>query len=186
MLVVVVVVVAGSIYQCQEAIKEYGIPSNFLPITNTGNIKVQNHHRWLAFRQAKESSIERGIDFNGIECPSVKDVLTGKGPLVSSNPANVAYRKIMETRFLEHRDALTAERKTMISREIVDELIQDGGRFLIKQKSWWTNSDRETAREKVSVAFRDMRKTFLLLEKKKNAAAKSDHRSDENKRKRTE
>ena len=186
MLVVVVVVVAGSIYQCQEAIKEYGIPSNFLPITNTGNIKVQNHHRWLAFRQAKESSIERGIDFNGIECPSVKDVLTGKGPLVSSNPANVAYRKIMETRFLEHRDALTAERKTMISREIVDELIQDGGKFLIKQKSWWTNSDRETAREKVSVAFRDMRKTFLLLEKKKNAAAKSDHRSDENKRKRTE
>jgi len=176
----------GSIYECQEAIKEYGIPSNFLPITNTGNIKIQNHLRWLAFRQAKESSIERGIDFNGIECPSVKDVLTGKGPLVSSNPANVANRKIMERRFLEHRDALTAERKTLISREIVDELIRDGGKFLIKQKNWWTSCDRETAREKVSVAFRDMRKTFLLLEKKKNSATKRDSRSDENKRKRIE
>lgn len=118
----------------------------------------------------------------------MKDVLTGKGPHVSSNPANVAYRKIMETRFLEHRDALTAERKTMISREIVDELLQNGGRFLIKEKSWWANSDRETAREKVSVAFRDMRKTFLLLEKKKSTLTKSGDTSsdgDEKKRKRS-
>ena len=112
----------------------YGIPSNFLPITNTGNIKLQNHLRWLAFRQAKESAIDRGIRFNGIDCPFVKDVLTGKGPHVSSNPANVAYRKSMEKRFLEHRDALTAEKKTLISREIVDDLVQNGGRFLIKKK----------------------------------------------------
>lgn len=176
----------GSIHQCQQEIAAYGISSNFLPITNTGNIKNQNHLRWLAFRQAKESAIEHGIGFNGIDCPSVKDVLTGKGPHVSSNPANVAYRKIMEKRFLEHRDALTAERKTMISREIVDELVQNGGRFLIKEKSWWANSDRDTAREKVSVAFRDMRKTFLLLEKKKNSLPKSDENGshgDEKKKK---
>jgi len=178
----------GSIHQCQQEITAYGISSNFLPITNTGNIKTQNHLRWLAFRQAKETAIEHGIEFNGIDCPSVKDVLTGKGPHVSSNPANVAYRKIMETRFLEHRDALTAERKTMISREIVDDLVRNGGRFLIKEKSWWANSDRDTAREKVSVAFRDMRKTFLLLEKKRNILAKSDDNTsdngDEKKRKR--
>ncbi len=92
----------------------------------------------------------------------------------------------MEARFLEHRDAHTAERKTMISREIVDELMQKGGRFLIKQKSWWTNSDRETAREKVSVAFRDMRKTFLLLEKKKKVASRAVSDGDEKKRKRIE
>ena len=164
--------VAGSIQQCQQELLTYGISSNFLPITNTGNVKNQNHIRWLSFRQAKENAMKHGVEFNGIDCPSTKDVLTGKGPHVSSNPANVAYRKIMETRFLEHRDALTAERKTMISREIVDELVQSGGRFLIKEKSWWANSDRDTAREKVSVAFRDMRKTFLLLEKKKNTLAK--------------
>jgi hypothetical protein len=179
--------VAGSIHQCQKLLAAYGISSNFLPITNTGNIKNQNHLRWIAFRHAKENAIEHGIEFNGIDCPSVKDVLTGKGPHVSSNPANVAYRKTMEKRFLEHRDALTAERKTMISREIVDELVQSGGRFLIKEKSWWADSDRDTAREKVSVAFRDMRKTFLLLEKKRNSIAKSDERcpaSDKKKRKR--
>ena len=144
----------------------YGISSSFLPITNTGNIKNQNHLKWLGFRQAKENAIEHGIEFNGIDCPSIKDVLTGKGPHVSSNPANVTYRKIMEKRFLEHRDALSADRKTMISREIVDELRENGSRFLIKEKSWWEKCDRDTAREKVSVAFRDMRKTFLLTGKK--------------------
>ena len=44
----------------------------------------------------------------------------------------------------------------------------------------------DTAREKVSVAFRDMRKTFLAQEKKKAAlASKSDSEGDEKKRKRT-
>mmetsp|Transcript_22795 Transcript_22795/g.25626 ORF Transcript_22795/g.25626 Transcript_22795/m.25626 type:complete len:475 (+) Transcript_22795:76-1500(+) len=157
----------GSINQCQQEVTAYGISSHLLPVTNTGNIKNQNLLRWLAFRQTKEHAIEHGIQFNGIECPLVRDVLTGKGPHVSSNPANVDFRKLMESRFLEHRDAFTAERKTVISREIVDELVLKGGRFLIKEKSWWVNGDRETAREKVSVAFRDMRKTFLIHEKKK-------------------
>ena len=156
----------------------FGIASHFLPITNTGNIKNQNHLRWLAFRQAKERAIEHGTEFHGIDCPSVNDILTGKGPHVPSNPANVAYRKIMEARFMEHRDAITAERKTMISREIVDDIVQKGGRFLMKEKSWWANTDRDTAREKVSVAFRDMRKTYLLLGKKKAAPTKANDTLD--------
>jgi hypothetical protein len=158
---------AGSIHQCQQEVIAYGISSHFLPVTNTGNIKNQNLLRWIAFRQAKERATVLGIQFDGIDCPLVKDVLTGKGPHVSSNPANIAYRKIMESRFLEHRDAATADRKTVISREIVDELVRNGGRFLMKEESWWVNGDRETAREKVSVAFRDMRKSFLLHDKKK-------------------
>ena len=157
----------GSIHQCQQQVIAYGISSHFLPVTNTGNIKNQNLLKWIAFRQAKERASVLGIQFNGIDCPLVKDVLTGKGPHVSSNPANVVYRKIMESRFLEHRDAATADRKTVISREIVDKLVRDGGRFLMKKESWWVNGDRETAREKVSIAFRDMRKSFLLHDKKK-------------------
>jgi hypothetical protein len=168
--------IAGSIQTCQQEITAYGISSSFLPITNTGNIKNMHHLRWPTFRQAQETAIEHEIGFNGICCPSVKDVLTGKGTHVSSNPANFVYRKIMEKIFLEHRDALTAERKTMISREIVDELVQNGGQFLVKEKSWWADSDRDTARKKVSVAFRDMRKAVLLLEKSKNLLAKSDEK----------
>jgi hypothetical protein len=159
----------GSIHQCQQEVIAYGISSHFLPVTNTGNIKNQNLLRWIAFRQAKERATVLGIQFNGIDCPLVKDILTGKGPHVSSNPANVAYRKGMESRFLEHRDATTADRKTVISREIVDELVRSGGRFLMKEESWWVNGDRETAREKVSIAFRDMRKSFLLHDKKKES-----------------
>uniref|UniRef100_A0A7S4A8N7 DUF6824 domain-containing protein n=2 Tax=Pseudo-nitzschia australis TaxID=44445 RepID=A0A7S4A8N7_9STRA len=170
----------GSIHQCQQELLPYGISSHFLPVTNTGNIKNQNLLKWFAFRQAKERALEGEVEFNGVDCPSVKDILTGKGPHVSSNPANVTYRKMMETRFLEHRDALSAEKKTAISREIVDEVVKNGGRFLIKDRVWWAIGDRDTAREKVSVAFRDMRKIFLQPEKRRN-----DGESSEKKRKKS-
>lgn len=169
----------GSIHQCHQEVLAYGISSHFLPVTNTGNIKNQNLLRWFAFRQAKERALEDEVEFYGVDCPSVKDVLTGKGPHVSSNPANVTYRKMLEKRFLEHRDALSAEKKTMISREIVDEIVKKGGRFLIKDRVWWANGDRDVAREKVSVAFRDMRKIFPQPEKKKNNGESSKKEKEE-------
>ena len=172
-------IIVGSIHQCHQEVLAYGISSHFLPVTNTGNIKNQNLLRWFAFRQAKERALEDEVEFYGVDCPSVKDVLTGKGPHVSSNPANVTYRKMLEKRFLEHRDALSAEKKTMISREIVDEIVKKGGRFLIKDRVWWANGDRDVAREKVSVAFRDMRKIFPQPEKKKNNGESSKKEKEE-------
>jgi len=150
----------GSITENQYKLISYGISSEYLPVTSTGNLKNQNHLKWIAYREAKDSATQRGLPFNGIDCPSVRDVLAGKGPHISKNPANIVFRKMMETRFMEHRDARIVERKTSITWEIVETIKNRGGRFLVKDKSWWVVADPDTAREKVSVAFRDMRKAY--------------------------
>lgn len=138
----------------------YSIPSDFIPITNTGNLKTQNHLKWLTFLEAKEIALQEGVAFDGIDCPTVKDILAGKGPHVSSHPGNIDFRKIMESRFEEHRDVTVIDRKTAITWEVVLECQRRGARFLVKDKNWWVVADQDTAREKVSVAFRDMRKSF--------------------------
>jgi hypothetical protein len=141
-------------------------------------LKIQSHHKWLAYRETKERASQNGIEFDGIFCPLVNDILSGKGPHISNNPANIAFRKLMESRFLEHRDARAAERKTAITWEVVEEVKRRGGRFLVKDKSWWVVADQETARDKVSVMFRDMRKTYSGHHQD-HADAKKRKRSDE-------
>ncbi|KAL3907803.1 MAG: hypothetical protein SGILL_008723, partial [Bacillariaceae sp.] len=103
---------------CQYALMSYGISPDFIPITSTGNLKTQNHQKWIAYREAKEYAMQHGIPFDGIDCPSVKDVLAGKGPHVSNHPGNSAFRKLMGTRFEEHRDATVIDKKTAITWEV--------------------------------------------------------------------
>ncbi|KAG7348480.1 hypothetical protein IV203_017185 [Nitzschia inconspicua] len=155
----------GSVTECQYHLMTYSIPSEYIPITNTGNIKAQNHHKWLTYLEAKETASQESVAFDGIECPSVKDILAGKGPHVSNHPGNIAFRKIMESRFQEHRDATAIDRKTAITWEVVIECQRRGARFLVKDKNWWVVADQDTAREKVSIAFRDMRKSFAAKSK---------------------
>jgi uncharacterized protein (DUF1330 family) len=143
----------------------YGISPDYIPITNTGNVKTQNHQKWIAYREEKEYALRERIPFDGIDCPSVNDVLAGKGPHISNHPGNVMFRKIMESQFEEHRDATVIDRKTAITWEVVQEVQRHGARFLVKDKGWWRVANQDTAREKVSVAFRDMRKSFATQEK---------------------
>ena len=84
-----------------------------------------------------------------------------------NHPGNIEFRKIIESRFEEHRDASVIERKTAITWEVLIEIQRRGGRFLVrgKDKGWWTVADQDAAREKVSVAFRDMRKSSASREK---------------------
>jgi hypothetical protein len=112
----------------------------------------------MSYRKAKETAEERGIPFHGFDCPGIWDVLSGKGPHISNNPVNVVFRKLMESRFVEHPDVTVVERKTAITWEIVKQTWRGGGHFLMKEKNWWTVADPETSREKVSVAFGDMQK----------------------------
>ena len=172
-------ITTGSVTECQYALLAYGIPSEFAPITNTGNIKTQNHNKWIAYREAKENALRRGIPFDGIDFPSVTDVLAGKGPHVLGHPGNIAFRRIIEARFEEHRDAAVIERKTAITWEVLLEIQRRGGRFLVKgkDKGWWTVADEDAAREKVSVAFRDMLKSTANREKLLSRKRMDDARS---------
>lgn len=143
----------------------YGIPGDQIPIKSSGIVKNADHKRFIAYCQEREDAIFRnGVQYRGIYCPSSKDVLVGRGPRIKNHIGNETYRTILQSKY-ERYDSSSIAQKREIAFEVIREVHVYGGRFLIPAKNGWMEADSETARAKVSIAFRDVRKT---LNAKKN------------------
>ena len=145
----------------------YGIPGDQIPIKSSGIIKNVDHKRFIAYCQEREDAVFRnGVEFRGIYCPSSKDILVGRGPHIKCHIGNEMYRMILQSKYIQYNSSTLAQK-----REIVLEVIRDvhacGGRFLIPAKNCWMEADTEVVRAKVSIAFRDVRKT-LTAKKNRN------------------
>jgi uncharacterized protein (DUF1330 family) len=66
---------------------------------------------------------------------------------------------LLQSKYDEYNVA-TMTRKKQILFDIVEQVHAYGGRFLVPTKNCWMETDDETARNKVSVAFRDVRKNM--------------------------
>mmetsp|Transcript_10957 Transcript_10957/g.19680 ORF Transcript_10957/g.19680 Transcript_10957/m.19680 type:complete len:550 (-) Transcript_10957:1047-2696(-) len=154
---------AGSPTECLYAIQSFGIPSLQVPInTNSGKRKVKTHHKWLELRQLKERAIESGMNFDGIECPELKDVLFGRGRPIMRHPGNVMMRNLVEAKLDEYNNAKSKKEKTDIAWSIVREMQNSNCRFLKEgPNGFWIEVSGDVARQKISVGFRDLRKTAL-------------------------
>ena len=138
----------------------YGIPGDQIPITYSGIIKNADHKRFLAYCQEREDALFRnGVEFSGIFCPSSTDILVGRGPRIKSHIGNERYRILLQKKFEEYNSAHISRRREIVS-EVIQEVHRYGGRFLIPAKSWWVQASSASARAKVSIAFRDVRKTL--------------------------
>ena len=58
------------------------------------------------------------------------DVLTGRGTRIDNNPGNIAFRSIVRGRKLECTSTNRQHRKQEIAEEIIQQILQRGGRFL--------------------------------------------------------
>lgn len=156
----------GSITECQYKMMGYGIPADQLPIKNSGTIKTQNQKKWIAFRQMKDDAIEQ--DGISVFCPSTKDVLAIGGMHFYKFPGNVAYREMLESKLGDYDNAASVQEKIRITTNVLIDIKASGGRFLVKdKKGWWALANAETARIKVSNAFRDVRKSNRARENRK-------------------
>jgi hypothetical protein len=77
----------GSPTEILYSLQTFGISPDQVPInSNSGKIKTQNHLKWINMRYAIEEARTSGgpsFVFRGIDCPSHKDVLLGRGrPIV--------------------------------------------------------------------------------------------------------
>ncbi|VEU44185.1 unnamed protein product [Pseudo-nitzschia multistriata] len=150
----------GSIEECSYKLMTYGIPGDQIPIKSSGVIKCADHKKFIAFCQEREDAIFRnGGEFKGIFCPASKDILVGRGPRIKSHIGNETYRMLLQSKYDEYNVA-TMTRKKQILFDIVEQVHVYGGRFLVPTKNCWMETDDETARNKVSVAFRDVRKNM--------------------------
>lgn len=161
----------GSTTECLYIVQTYGIPSSLVPIdTKTGERKTDHHEKWLQQQDLKEAYLKRGQEFGGIECPRHADVLFGRGWPTIKHPGNTLYRHVLGQYLDSYNKAASKALKKEISSSVVFELKESyGSRFLREVKEndvlcWYEASDN-LARDKVSVAFRDMRKRKSKIEK---------------------
>lgn len=149
----------------------YGIPSDQLPIKNSGTIKNQNHKKWIAFREMKDldTGDQNGGSYRGgTFCPSTKDVLAIGGIHFYKFPGNCRYRELLESTLESYDNAENVQEKIGITNQVLQAIKSSGGRFLVRdKKGWWIPAEEQTARMKVSNAFRDVRKSIRARENRK-------------------
>ena len=163
--------IIGSITECQYKLMSYGIPSDQLPIKNSGIIKIQNQKKWIAFRKMKDRVIEDEgwYSVSGTFCPSTTDVIAIGGMHFYKFLGNCRYREMLEASLESYDNAASVQEKIRITNQILLNIEASGGRFLVRDKQgcWWAPANEQTARVKVSNAFRDVRKSIRARENRK-------------------
>jgi len=93
-----------------------------------------------------------------VECPRHEDCLFGRGRNTMKHPGNVAMRRLLEDK-RERYICASHRQKSNIAWEVVMEIKNGGGRFLREETNngFYTLVDDETARKKISIAFRDLK-----------------------------
>lgn len=174
----------GNDVELRYQLQGYGIPTELIPITDTGNIKRANHKLWFKLRtyletQAQQSegeteslsSSERSYPpvSQIIDCPGLNDVVFRRGKNMNHHPGNAKFMSLIEERIFEHTIDLNTspERRLSIEVELIEKVRQEGGRFLKWdiERGWLvdmsTGSDSKELQSKVHYAFRDFRKKIV-------------------------
>lgn len=151
----------GETVELQYILKSYGIPVGLTPITDSGNVKTTYLKQWLRLRKVIEVGMTpNGVNTNTvsiIECPRSNDVIFRPGTSMLNHPGNVVFRGLIEAK----QDRITIKRaeKEEVALEIIHEVKQTGGRFLMWDNGgWWSVlHDVPLISVKISISYRDFK-----------------------------
>ena len=151
---VLVFLLLGSHTECQYKLMTFGIPVSAFPVGYEGELKTAVHLKWLARRTVKETALQSGRTFEGIDLPRNGDVLLGRGKSIQDHGGNVELRSLIADYMPEYRNAAKKE-KTSVAWKVMMLAKKRGMRFLKRQPDgWWMEIADETAREKISMTYR--------------------------------
>lgn len=173
----------GEPVELQYALQGSGIPSEDIPISWTGKIKIKNLVQWMRVRHAIEDYDEHidtsSYSQNGralsriVECPHSHDVLFRKGNAYASHFGNAQLRAMIDQH--NHDDIL--RRPKQLAYDIFEDRqrmrmnmvanthsyeYETIGRYLIwdNKKDWWNvMNDREQICLKIEYMIREIRKS---------------------------
>jgi hypothetical protein len=153
-------VLKGENVEVQYILKGYGIPSELIPLTDTGNIKTIYLKQWLKLRKNLDALHEKGFPaaMSIIECPGSTDVVFRPGTSVSCHPGNVRFRCLLES-FTSPDVVSFKTTQAEMAEQIVRDIEGAGGRFLKwDNKGYWTEMrDRVQVHNKVALSIRDFK-----------------------------
>jgi hypothetical protein len=135
----------------------FGLPVKYYPVTDEGQLKTENHKKWIARRRVKEAALELLQVFNGIDLPGLEDVVAGQGKPFREHSGNVRMRSLVVSCFEAYEKANNSD-KMKITWKVVNTIKQADGRFLERgSDGWWYEVYDTVARAKVGICFRSVR-----------------------------
>ena len=140
-----------------------------LPIDSDGEPVMTSHMQWLEQRKQLESASDGD---RRIMLPGPYDVLVGRGKFIQDHPGNFRYRHVIENHMLRYEQSSKRVEKTNLTSEIVQVVKGYGGRFLKQENGGWIEIDDESARDKVSHSFRNLRQSMGASSTKSACAKK--------------
>ena len=150
----------------------FGIPTKLLPYTENGEIRLDNHQLWFQQRQNLEKSRESKRDEvensqNAI-FPGPLDILMGRDKVAREHVGNRRFLNIIQDNKEMYDAAPSKADKTLYATQMVHIIKESGGRFLRYGDIGWIEADEVMARDKISNAFRSIRKADVA-KRNKNA-----------------
>ena len=155
----------------------FGIPVQLLPLTVEGNPKLDNHRLWVeqrrnlernptALRSQNQYDIDKGDEESIDRCvvPAPTDVLLGRDKISRSHIGNVRFDHLIDSRQEQYDGAMSKDERSILAADIVLLIKEAGGRFLKLDQASWVTVDDESARDKVTSAFRTRRRSRRLAE----------------------
>jgi len=163
--------------QRQYVLQGYGISTEIIPITDTGNVKTVFFRQWIKLRHLLESEFrpnDIGTDDAGnslslknrsssptiVQFPGSNDVLYRTGTTTSFHSGNATFRQLIEYKFEEYETGLDVS-IPMLADEVINEIQKkQRGRFLKwDTHGYWTVlTDRSQINTKVTASIRDVKR----------------------------
>jgi len=156
----------GSIVENIYTLLTFGLSSSSIPVHPvTGEVRLDALNEWIE----KRKFIERGPSAASITTeplvsePNTCDVIFGRGKGTQNHPGNTRLREFIDANLEAYEGAKLLE-KTLIAERVVQQVKSLSGRFLKQAGSGWAEVKDESAREKISHAFRDRRRKLKQRE----------------------
>ena len=169
--------ILGESVELQYALHSYGIPTEHIPLTFSGNIKDGYIKQWVKIREYAES-----LEYNSrvIECPQLDDVLFRQGVSSLSYPGNSSLHRLVERSYQQDPDkppkrGTVKTKREKVVLEIVAGIRSYGGRFLMWNDNGWWSEILDPG--PLSVKLEYFIKEVLRTKRKEERLARSRHRT---------
>ena len=151
----------------------YGIPTNLLPVTSEAKIELDNHRLWLQQRRNQEEACNRNVDSSDSMVttlvPGPLDILMGRDKVAREHVGNRRLVQMIEENKQAYDDAPSKAEKTLLATQMVHMIKESGGRFLKSEDVGWVEADELAARDKITNAFRSIRKSIVAHRNRKSS-----------------
>lgn len=168
----------GNTVELIYRLQGYGIPTDVLPITYSGTIKVQVMRQWMRVRNFLEEPLYQSTEeFRSVvECPYTSDIVFRQGTSIMTHPGNNAFRALIASKYDEIQKTATnlnvnGDKSSQLAtrilvREIMEELERSNMRVLNwddKQGFWRVLHDKSHIHVKIEYLVREHKNSIKAM-----------------------